>query len=97
MDKLSRQGKLLLAPWLLKIIEEGADKQYFHLFSPKTSLDFIQLIIQSLVDIQYEKAPAELLAHHSRMAESLIEKALGASAGTIHLVRLCTADEFIRR
>jgi AcrR family transcriptional regulator len=85
LDKLARQTKLLLAPSLLKIIEEGAHKQYFQVSHPKAALDFILSIMQCLIDVLYEKTPAELLSQHSNMAEALIEKALGLPQETIHI------------
>jgi len=84
-DKLSRQFEHLLTPWLLKIIEEGVHTQYFHVFHPKTTLDFILAIIELLIDALYEKMPADLLSLRLQMAEALIEKALGAQEATLHI------------
>lgn len=84
-DKLSRQFEHLLTPWLLKIIEEGVHAQYFHVSHPKTTLDFILAIIELLIDALYEKMPADLLSFRLRMAEALIEKALGAQEATLHI------------
>jgi AcrR family transcriptional regulator len=84
--KSSRQVNLLLAPWLLKIIEEGIHQQCFHIFHAQTTADFILLIMQRLVDVWYEKMPRELFAYQLKMAEALIERALGAQDGTIHIV-----------
>jgi AcrR family transcriptional regulator len=84
-DKLARQCKHSLTPWLLKIIEEGVRTQYFHVSHPNTTLDFILTIIELLIDALYEKMPADLLSFRLRMAESLIEKALGAQEATIHI------------
>jgi AcrR family transcriptional regulator len=84
--KSFRQVNLLLAPWLLKIIEEGVHQQCFHIFHAQTASDFILLIMQRLVDVWYEKMPHEQFAYQLKMAEGLVEKALGAQDGTIHIV-----------
>lgn len=86
MDKLSRQGKQLMAPLLLKIIEEGRQKNYFHVLHPSAAMNLVQAIIQSLIDAIYEKLPDDLLNSQFKLAEDLIERALGAQSGTIHIV-----------
>ncbi len=83
--KSSRQYNLLLTPWLLKIIEEGVHQQYFEVFHSQTTSDFILLIMQHLVDVWYEKMPRELFAYQLKMAEVLIERALGAQEGSINI------------
>ncbi|MDD4599880.1 Nucleoid occlusion factor SlmA [bioreactor metagenome] len=85
-NKISRHHNHLLTPWLLKIIDEGNQKQYFRVSHPKTALPFILIIVELLFDTLYEKLPAELLTLRLRMAEALIEKALGAQDGTIHIL-----------
>jgi AcrR family transcriptional regulator len=84
-DKVCRQTKRSLTPWLLKIIEEGVLTQYFHVSHPTTVLDFILAIIELLIDALYEKLPVDLMSFRLRMAETLIEKALGAQETTIHI------------
>jgi AcrR family transcriptional regulator len=85
VDKLSRRGKYLLAPWLLTIIEEGKRQNYFHVSHPKSAVNFILAIIQCLIDAIYEKLPAELLTSQCKMGEGLIEKTLGLPEKTIHI------------
>jgi hypothetical protein len=84
-EKVTRQGKSLLTPWLMKIINEGIYAQSFHISHLKTTLDFILIIIDLLYDTLYERMPTESLSHRLRMAEALIEKALGAREATIHI------------
>jgi AcrR family transcriptional regulator len=84
-NKIFRQATLLLKPWLLKIIEEGAHKQCFHVSHPQTAMDFIISILLCLGDALCEKLPDELLNYHLRMAEALIEKALGMPEKALHL------------
>jgi len=84
--RISRHCNLALTPWLLKIIDEGTEKQYFHVPHPQTALDFILTLTDLLIVSLPEKLPAELLSLRLRMAESLIEKTLGAQDGTIHIL-----------
>lgn len=84
-DKLTRQVKGLLTPWLLKIIEEGVRMDSFHISDPRTTVDFILIIIEPLFDALYEKMPDGPLSHRVRMAEALIEKALGAQEATLRI------------
>lgn len=86
MDKLSRQGKQLLGPLLLKIIEEGRQKNCFHVLHPSATMNLVLAIIQSLIDAIYEKSSDYLLNFQFKLAEDLIERALGAQSGTIHIV-----------
>lgn len=83
--KSSRQVNLLLAPWILKIIEQGVHQQYFHIFHSQTTSDFILIIMQRLIDVWYEKMPPDLFSYQLKMAEALIERALGAQEGVIHI------------
>lgn len=84
-DKLIRQAQQALTPWVLKIIEEGIVNQDFYVSDPKTSLDFTLTIMDFLINSIYEKLPDELLSLRLKLAEALIEKALGAKEGTIHI------------
>jgi AcrR family transcriptional regulator len=83
--KISRHSNLFLSPWILKVIDEGNEKQYFHVSHPQTVLDFILVIIDLLIVALPQKLPAELLSLRLRMAESIIEKTLGAQERTIHI------------
>lgn len=84
-NKLSREVKALLAPWGLKIIEEGKARRDFNVSHPQTALSFIHLITEFLIDALSEKVPEDLLSLRMRMAEDLVEKAVGAQEGTIHI------------
>jgi len=86
LDKLSRQGNQLMAPFLLKIIEEGKQQNYFHFSHPKAALNLIMAIIASLIDSIYEKSPDDLLTCQFKLAEELMAKALGMKEGTIRIV-----------
>jgi AcrR family transcriptional regulator len=85
VDKLFRQAKKLLAPFLLRIIEEGNHKKYFNVFHPAASMNYILTIIQCFVEAIYEKSPVEILSAHLELAKNLIEKALGVSEGTLQI------------
>ena len=84
-NKSFYQCTLQLKPWLLKIIEEGVRQQFFHISHPQTAMDFILSIIQCLYEALCDKISTELLLHHVRMAESLIEKALGVPENSLHI------------
>jgi len=84
-DRLARQLKLLLTPWVLKTIEEGCSNHDFNVSHPQTAVDFIHIITEFLINTLYEKIPDELLSPRLKMAEALIEKTLGAQEGTIHI------------
>ncbi|WP_094607695.1 HTH-type transcriptional regulator BetI [Sporomusa silvacetica DSM 10669] len=85
LDKIYRQTKQLLSPLLLKIIDEGNQQNYFHVSQPLPAINLILSIIQSLLDAIYEKSSTELLLCQFKLAVDLIEKALGAQEGTIHI------------
>ncbi|WP_312339345.1 TetR/AcrR family transcriptional regulator [Anaerospora hongkongensis] len=83
--RISRHCNLSLTPWLLNVIAEGIEKDYFHVPHPQTALDFILLMLDFLIVSLPEKMPAELLALRLKMAGTLIEKTLGAQEGTIQI------------
>jgi len=84
-DRLARRVKVSLTPWGLKIIEEGRSSQDFNVSHPQTSLEFILIVMDFLIDTLYAKLPTELLSLRLRMAEALIEKTLGVQEETIHI------------
>ena len=84
--KLTREVKASLTPWGLKIIEEGRLQHEFNLSHSQTILSFIMLIIDFLIDALYEKLPDDLLSLRIRLAESLVEKAVGLPEGKIHIL-----------
>ncbi len=76
---------LMLTPWGLKILEEGKISREFNVPHPQTALSFILLVIEFLVDAIYEKVPEELWSLRLRLAESVVEKAVGVQEGKIHI------------
>ncbi|MBP2635343.1 MAG: transcriptional regulator, TetR family [Firmicutes bacterium] len=84
-DRIARQIKILLVPYGLKFIEEGNQTKLFNAITPQTSLNYILIILEFLVETLYEKVSEETLSERLKMAEALIEKALGAQEGTIHI------------
>ncbi|HMM22348.1 MAG TPA: TetR/AcrR family transcriptional regulator [Selenomonadales bacterium] len=84
-NKIFHQAALLLKPWLLKIIEEGVRKQYFHVPHLPAALTFIMSIMLCLGDTFCEKIPDEEMTCHLRLAASLIERALGMPENTLDL------------
>ncbi|GBG57808.1 TetR family transcriptional regulator [Sporomusaceae bacterium FL31] len=86
LDKLARQGDRLLAPLLLEIIEEGNREHYYHAAHPQAAVNIILAILDSLINAIYERVPAEILHYQFKMAEKLIETALGAEPDTIELL-----------
>jgi len=83
--KLFRQVEASLAPWLLKIVEEGISTQIFCIAHPPTAVDYMHVILDFLSEALYQKTSEDILSFRLRMAESLIEKALGAKENMIHL------------
>lgn len=86
LDKLSRQGDKLLAPLLLEIIEEGNRKHYYQAAQPQAAVNIILVIMDSLIHAIYQKVPAEILDYQFKLAQKLIETALGAEPDTIELL-----------
>ncbi|AJQ26168.1 TetR/AcrR family transcriptional regulator [Pelosinus fermentans] len=85
-DKLFRQLAVSLSPWLLNIIEEGTMNRDFCVSHAPTTVDYILVIMDFLSEALYEKTAADILSYRLRMAEALIEKALGAQEKTIHII-----------
>ncbi|WP_110956063.1 TetR/AcrR family transcriptional regulator [Anaerosinus massiliensis] len=83
--KLFRQLEITLSPWLLKIVEEGIASRTFYIEHPPTAVIYILVIIEFLSEALYNKTAADFLPFRLKMAEVLIEKALGAQEDTIHL------------
>ena len=87
LDKLSRQGKQLLNPLLLELLEEGRRQQCFLLSeSSAVALNIIVALIDSLINAIYEKVPLDMLQSQAELVERLIEKTLNAEPGCIKLV-----------
>jgi len=84
-DRLARRVKLSLTPWGLKIIKQGKTSQDFDVPHPQTSLEFILLVMDFLIDTIYEKVPPDILSLRLRMAEALVEKTLNVQEGRISI------------
>lgn len=84
-DQLVRQVRLAISPWGLRIIKEGCQNGHFSVAHYQTALDFILIVMEFMIEAFYEKMSGELLSLRLRMAESLIEKALGAAESTINI------------
>ena len=85
-DKLFHQLELTLSPWLLQIIDEGIASQDFFVSHPPTAVDYILVIVDFLSEALYQKTSADILSFRLRMAEALIEKALGAQEKSLHIL-----------
>ena len=85
LDKLARQGKQLMMPLLLKIIEEGEQKKVFTVMNSQVVLAFVGEILNCLIDAIYEKLSTDLLEQHVKMAMVLIEKAVGIPENSLHI------------
>ena len=85
MDKLFRQAKKLLTPYLLSIIEEGKRNRIFIVPYPKASSNAILAIIQCYVEALYEKESTEALQDQRVLAKHLIENSLGMPEGSLHI------------
>ena len=84
-NKIFQQAALLLKPCLLKILEEGVCKQQFNIPHLPVALTFIMSIMLCLGETLCEKTADEEMTYHIKMANSLIEKALGIPENTLHL------------
>lgn len=85
MDKVFRQTKKLLAPYLLSVIKEGANKHVFSVSHPKAVADTIISIIQCHVEAIYERETADFLEQKKAITRRLVENVLGLSEGKMEL------------
>lgn len=84
--KLFRQLELALSPWLRRIVEEGIANQDFCVVHPPTAVDYILVIVDFLSEALHQKTSADIFSFRLKMAEELIQKALGAQENTIHIL-----------
>lgn len=84
-NRLFRQATLLLKPSLQKIIEEGVAKKIFRIEHVPTAMTFMLSILLCLGESLCEKVAEEEFPHHLRLAEALLEKALGLAEDNLHL------------
>lgn len=84
-EKLFNQLELSLKPWLTKIVEDGIAAEEFEVFHASTASEYILVIVDFLSASMYKKTSDEILSYRIRMAEMLIEKALGAKENSIHI------------
>ena len=85
MDKVFRQTKKLLAPYLLSVIKEGANKHVFSVSHPKAVADTIISIIQCYVEAIYERETADFLEQKKAITRRLVENVLGLSEDKMEL------------
>lgn len=85
IDKVIRQGKVIIMPFMLRIINEGQEKRVFNVTYPEVAQAFIGGIIHCLIDLTFEKPSAELYVRHVEMAEALIGKTLGLPENTLRI------------
>ncbi|EGO65125.1 TetR/AcrR family transcriptional regulator [Acetonema longum] len=75
-NKMVRQAALVLNPSLLKIIEEGTQKEWFHPSQPDIAVNFILSTLRCITDAMSDKASGEQMACYLKTAESLIATVL---------------------
>lgn len=85
MDKVFRQAKKILAPYLLSVIKEGARKQIFTVPYPKAVANLIMSIIQCYVEALYEKEAMDFLEYQNKFTKYLIKNALGLVEGDFQI------------
>ena len=85
MDKLFRQAKKLLMPYLLSVIEEGQRKKIFVVAYPIAVSNSILSIIQCYVEAMYEKESNDVLDYQRILATRLIENSLGLVEGSLRI------------
>ena len=84
-EKLYHHLELALSPWLIKFIEAGIPTHDFQVLHPPTTVDYILVILDFLVEALHQRTTDEILSFRVNMAETLIEKTLGSQEKTIHL------------
>ena len=77
VDKVSRQGKTRMTPFLLKIIDEGCRQQKFSVNHPQAAVNLVLALLDGLIDAMYEKIPPEVLECQFALAERLLAGILG--------------------
>jgi len=85
MDKLFRQAKKMLAPYLVNVIEKGNHELIFNVAYPQEAINYILAIIQCYVEAIYEKESTEALVRQKSLVKRVIENILGLPAGTLHI------------
>ena len=85
MDKLFRQAKKMLAPYLIDVIEKGNQELIFNVTYPKEAINYILAIIQCYAEAIYEKEAAAALVRQKLLVKRLIENVLGLPAGTLQI------------
>lgn len=85
IDKLFRQARKILSPFLMRIIEEGRDENAFHVDHAKTTVNCILALFQGFAEAMYGKASPEILSAHLTLIKDLIEKAVKLPEGTLQM------------
>lgn len=84
--QLFNQLEAALSPWLLRMVEEGAANGEFVVAHPPTAVDYILVMVDFLSLALYQKISDEVLSYRLQMAQTLLEKTLGAKEGSIVLL-----------
>ena len=84
--QLFNQLETALSPWLLRMVEEGTENGEFVVAHPPTAVDYILVMVDFLSLALYQKISDEVLSYRLQMAQTLIEKTLGAKEGSIVLL-----------
>ena len=84
--QLFNQLETALSPWLLRMVEEGTESGEFVVAHPPTAVDYILVMVDFLSLALYQKISDEVLSYRLQMAQTLIEKTLGAKEGSIALL-----------
>lgn len=85
MDKLFRQAKKMLAPYLVDVIEKGNRESTFNVTYPKEAINYILAIIQCYAEAIYEKEATEVLVRQESLVKRLIENILGLPEGALQI------------
>ena len=85
LDKLRRQGKQLVMPLSLRIIEEGEQNKTFTVINSHVAVVFVGGILNCLFDAVYEKLPTALFEQHVKMAIILLEKNVGLPENSLNI------------
>nr|WP_320145262.1 TetR/AcrR family transcriptional regulator [uncultured Anaeromusa sp.] len=85
MDKLARQGKQLLQPVLLEIVESGIQCKVFHVANAVVTVRVMVAILDSLLEAFYEGTADELLQAQFVLTENLLGQVLGMHRETLAL------------
>lgn len=87
MDNLARQGKQLMAPLLLEIIQEGNSQNLFQVPHPRAATTMVLYVMDALITAIYDKVDEECLQQQFEIAGRLITEVLGVKGEVITLYK----------